>query len=102
MQSKQTPWLLNMSGVFVKGLLGHIVGKGLIKLLCGLDKMIVKAFKLSSSGTVQRWRKLPADFVNATQFRPEKIDQKSRASPEPKASQLNAGLARLMDNCSFD
>jgi hypothetical protein len=40
-------------------------------------------------------RKLPADFVNATQFYPEEIDQKSRRIPEPKAGQLNAVLGGI-------
>ena len=41
----------------------------------------------------QRWRKLPADFVNATQFYQNLKPRNSRRIPEPKAGQLNAGLA---------
>ena len=43
-----------------------------------------------------RWRKVPTDFANATQFYQKEIEQKSRRIPEPKAGQLNAGLAPLL------
>jgi len=35
----------------------------------------------------------PADFTNATQFYPEKTEQKSRRIPKPKAGQLTRGWA---------
>ena len=56
--------------------------------------MTLKAHKKLKDA--QRLRKLPADFVNATQFYPKLNTRKSRESPEPKAGQLNAGLGDII------
>ena len=56
----------------------------------------------NESLTAQRWRKLPADFANATQFYPKKLTKNRAACLKPKAGQLHAGLGGIFLCCSLE
>jgi hypothetical protein len=61
-----------------------------------------KDLKIRSFCFFNGLRKLPADFVNATQFYPEKTEQKSRRPPGAEGGSASRGVGRFYVKTLFN